>query len=143
MKGLFGLLILVCLERRALARKTAPFVWKKMELTILFHSEDCNDIDCNPGCFVAQERDLTLELSLETSNSMCLINSTSITNLSVNQIARVTTISQYDGLIFCGIMDSTCSIPSDIISYSCEDNSVVQLVCNLERISPTNCATVL
>ena len=142
MKGLFGLLILVCLERRALARKTAPFVWEKRELTILFHSEDCNDIDCNPGCFVTQH-DLTLELSLETSNSTCLINSTSITNWSVNQKARVTTISRNDGLIFCGIMDSTCSIPSDIISYSCEDNSVVQLVCNLERISPTNCATVL
>ena len=141
MKGLLGLLILVCLERRALARKTAPFVWKKMESTILFHSEDCNDIDCNPGCFVAQERDLTLAI---TSDSTCLINSTSVTNWSVNQKASAsTTISRHDGLIFCEIMDSTCNIPSDIISYSCKDNSVVKLECNLERISPTNCDTVL
>jgi hypothetical protein len=123
MKGLLGLLILVCLERRALA-------------------QDCNDIDCNPSCSVAQQRDLTLAISQETNDGTCLINSTGITSWSVNKKAGVTTTtttSRRDGLIInnCGIMDSTCNIP---FSYSCKDNSVVKLECNLERISPTNCA---
>ena len=146
MKGLFGMLILVCLERRALARKTASFVWEKRKITILFHAEDCNDIYCNPGCFVPQLLNLTLAISQETNDGTCLnlINSTGFTSWSVKQKTSFTTISQHDGLIInCGIMDSTCNIPSNIISYSCGDNSVVKFECNLERISPTNCATVL
>jgi hypothetical protein len=117
MKGLLGLLILVCLERRALA-------------------QDCNDIDCNPSCFVPQLHDLTLAISQETNDGTCLINSTGITSWSVNLKVTDTAISRRDGHITCGIMDSTCNIPFD-----CVNSSVVKLECNLKWMSPTNCDT--
>ena len=140
MKGLLGLFLFVCLERRALARKATSFVWKKMESTILFHSEDCNDIDCNPGCFVPQEHDLTLAISQKTTNDgtyLNLINSTGITSCSVNLKA---TIGQRDWPITCGIMDSPCNFPFNITS--CVNSSVVKLECNLQWISSTNCYPV-